>query len=344
MPRIHGRAITAFSSPRIAGWETRNQPTRSSQVSNLYSCLWEAHDVASSQKVKQNVGMQMGKKVEFRTGTFVQLRADCSLEGFNPTSSSSTSGTYIGEHEELNQDEQWQERCLDQLRRSAPPSLSCTQHISLSSVALHIFLGFRAPPAFPKGGSLRQSSPERRQAQGGVVARTMALSKLPELSSNALSGCCKVCGRPEDEGKRFLICGHSLCMYRYYHIQCLTTKQIASKKQTAKPCWYCPSCLCRACLRDKDDDKIILCDGCDEGYHLYCLNPPRTLVPEGKWYCASCIAKNEKARDMRKFENEMLKRHRKDNDAMVQCGHLYGVELLLYAAKELGDEPPSSPN
>ncbi|WVZ67927.1 hypothetical protein U9M48_016940 [Paspalum notatum var. saurae] len=326
MPRIHGRAITAFSSPRIAGWETRNQPTRSrgrkwsSELVHLCNFVQIAH-------LKGSTLLALAVWTEHIS-----------------TSKNGTSGTYIGEHEELNQDEQWQERCLDQLRRSAPPSLSCTQHISLSSVALHIFLGFRAPPAFPKGGSLRQSSPERRQAQGGVVARTMALSKLPELSSNALSGCCKVCGRPEDEGKRFLICGHSLCMYRYYHIQCLTTKQIASKKQTAKPCWYCPSCLCRACLRDKDDDKIILCDGCDEGYHLYCLNPPRTLVPEGKWYCASCIAKNEKARDMRKFENEMLKRHRKDNDAMVQCGHLYGVELLLYAAKELGDEPPSSPN
>ncbi|KAJ1286527.1 hypothetical protein BS78_03G359200 [Paspalum vaginatum] len=237
-----------------------------------------------------------------------------------------------------------QERCLDQLR-SAPPSLSCTQYISLSSVAVHIFPGFRAP-AFPQNAadsSLRQSSPERRQAQGGVVARTMALSKLPELSINALSGCCKVCGRPEDEGKRFLICGHSFCMYRYYHIQCLSAKQIASASQIGKPCWYCPSCLCRACLHDKDDNKIILCDGCDEGYHLYCLDPPRTSVPEGKWYCASCAAKSKKERDMRKFEKEMLKRHRKDNGAMVQCDHLYGVELLLYAAKELGDEAPSSP-
>jgi hypothetical protein len=33
--------------------------------------------------------------------------------------------------------------------------------------------------------------------------------------------------------------------------------------------------VCQICQTDQDDDeKIILCDQCDKGFHLYCLDPP----------------------------------------------------------------------
>ena len=38
----------------------------------------------------------------------------------------------------------------------------------------------------------------------------------------------------------------------------------------------------------KTFNEMLLCDGCDEGYHMLCLEPPLGTVPEGEWYCDTC--------------------------------------------------------
>ena len=45
---------------------------------------------------------------------------------------------------------------------------------------------------------------------------------------------------------------------------------------------------CRICRRKGGDEYMLLCDGCDHGYHTYCLRPPLQCVPEGDWYCHDC--------------------------------------------------------
>lgn len=63
--------------------------------------------------------------------------------------------------------------------------------------------------------------------------------------------------------------------------------------------------ICQACLRGDCSNKMLLCDGCDGGYHLFCLEPPLKAVPEGDWYCEACVeqaaveAKDEKAAKQR---------------------------------------------
>lgn len=41
---------------------------------------------------------------------------------------------------------------------------------------------------------------------------------------------------------------------------------------------------CRICRRKGDPDKMLLCDGCDKGHHMYCLKPPISTIPDGDWY------------------------------------------------------------
>ena len=45
---------------------------------------------------------------------------------------------------------------------------------------------------------------------------------------------------------------------------------------------------CVICKRDINHDQILICDGCDKEYHMYCLTPKLKKVPEGHWYCPRC--------------------------------------------------------
>ena len=45
---------------------------------------------------------------------------------------------------------------------------------------------------------------------------------------------------------------------------------------------------CRTCLKENNEDRIILCDHCDAAHHIYCLRPPLSQVPEGIWMCPRC--------------------------------------------------------
>lgn len=52
---------------------------------------------------------------------------------------------------------------------------------------------------------------------------------------------------------------------------------------------------CRICRRRRDPERMLLCDGCDRGHHLYCLKPPLEVIPKGDWYCISCRPKEKPA-------------------------------------------------
>ena len=45
---------------------------------------------------------------------------------------------------------------------------------------------------------------------------------------------------------------------------------------------------CEICRKMEDDENMLLCDRCDLGFHIYCLNEPLKKIPEGEWYCDMC--------------------------------------------------------
>uniref|UniRef100_A0AAX7VUB9 [histone H3]-trimethyl-L-lysine(4) demethylase n=1 Tax=Astatotilapia calliptera TaxID=8154 RepID=A0AAX7VUB9_ASTCA len=61
--------------------------------------------------------------------------------------------------------------------------------------------------------------------------------------------------------------------------------------------------LCLVCGRGDEEDRLLLCDGCDDSYHTFCLIPPLHDVPRGDWRCPKCVAEEcSKPREAFGFE------------------------------------------
>ncbi|XP_071766427.1 lysine (K)-specific demethylase 5Ba [Centroberyx gerrardi] len=48
--------------------------------------------------------------------------------------------------------------------------------------------------------------------------------------------------------------------------------------------------MCLVCGSGSAEDRLLLCDGCDDSYHTFCLIPPLHDVPKGDWRCPKCLA------------------------------------------------------
>ncbi|XP_065176525.1 zinc finger protein ubi-d4-like [Sycon ciliatum] len=80
---------------------------------------------------------------------------------------------------------------------------------------------------------------------------------------------CSDCGRS----------GHPSCL----QFTALLTSNVAQYH------WQCIECKsCGVCGTSDNDDELLFCDDCDRGYHMYCLKPPITSPPEGRWVCILC--------------------------------------------------------
>lgn len=47
--------------------------------------------------------------------------------------------------------------------------------------------------------------------------------------------------------------------------------------------------MCEICLRGEDGPNMLLCDECNRGYHMYCLQPALTSIPKSQWFCPPCL-------------------------------------------------------
>ncbi|XP_039493861.1 PHD and RING finger domain-containing protein 1 [Drosophila santomea] len=46
---------------------------------------------------------------------------------------------------------------------------------------------------------------------------------------------------------------------------------------------------CEICESPEREDVMLLCDSCNQGYHMDCLEPQLHEIPAGSWYCDNCI-------------------------------------------------------
>ncbi|KIZ07729.1 Alternative oxidase 4 [Monoraphidium neglectum] len=51
---------------------------------------------------------------------------------------------------------------------------------------------------------------------------------------------------------------------------------------------------CQLCGADDNDEQLLLCDGCDRGYHTFCLGLHE--IPTGEWFCTECTRARARAR------------------------------------------------
>lgn len=47
--------------------------------------------------------------------------------------------------------------------------------------------------------------------------------------------------------------------------------------------------VCLNCNRGDVEEAMLLCDGCDDSYHTFCLIPPLNDIPKGDWRCPKCV-------------------------------------------------------
>lgn len=75
----------------------------------------------------------------------------------------------------------------------------------------------------------------------------------------------------------------------------------------AKEMAHIESYTCRECGRGDMESELLICEGCDACYHIFCLDPPLRSIPTGDWKCPECVSK-ECSKPQESFGFEQAKR------------------------------------
>ncbi|XP_053384018.1 PHD and RING finger domain-containing protein 1-like [Mercenaria mercenaria] len=81
---------------------------------------------------------------------------------------------------------------------------------------------------------------------------------------------------------KLILCKHGVDDIIYKKLTVEDVNKQADDEEEEEPT-YCE--VCHQCNRE---DRLLLCDGCDLGYHLDCLSPPLSQVPVEEWFCPNC--------------------------------------------------------
>jgi len=70
-----------------------------------------------------------------------------------------------------------------------------------------------------------------------------------------------------------------------YSVPCVSCNGSGENKAECDHCHdnpnrLCKHCSCSVCGDKREPDKQLMCDECDAAYHIYCLQPPLSEIPD----------------------------------------------------------------
>ena len=121
----------------------------------------------------------------------------------------------------------------------------------------------------------------------------------PKVKPSAICSFCLGTSERNRQGKQEDLlscheCGNS------GHPSCLQYTPALVTRIRAEP-WLCLECKkCMHCDQAANADDLLICDSCDKGFHMDCLDPPVNSLPEGRWICPICVPPPNRRRGMSK--------------------------------------------
>jgi hypothetical protein len=109
---------------------------------------------------------------------------------------------------------------------------------------------------------------------------------LPQTDALNNKDFCLVCGSSPNKEEVIYCRDCGDCFHTYCAIDARTRKIPKEKRHL----WRCPACrICEECGGEENWENMLCCDGCDRGFHTYCLKPPMKQVPNEGWKCNDCV-------------------------------------------------------
>ncbi len=54
------------------------------------------------------------------------------------------------------------------------------------------------------------------------------------------------------------------------------------------PMISCKVCACSICGGKESPEKQLICDQCENYFHMTCIDPALENIPDGDWFCSYC--------------------------------------------------------
>ena len=96
------------------------------------------------------------------------------------------------------------------------------------------------------------------------------------------------------------------------------------------------SLACRVCGSKARAASMLVCDHCNQGYHMSCLQPPLKEVPEGDWYCPNCSRKRSAPTAQDIFDQNVSTHQQETPLTAVDDGSGSMLCMVLLACKQQG--------